>query len=192
MMPRNRITMWVLDEAEGEGFEPSIRRRRITAFETAAFDRSATPPRSPGGQTGYPLVLEVAMRNASPPEPGFARWEAKLRAAKAQRRRRGQYGGNMVSPVRVSRRRSRREPQAEKEGFEPSRQGFSPPNALAGRRLQPLGHFSTNEHRIAEPSGRYPVPRTSEGWQSGRMRRSRKPFGAVTSREGSNPSPSAS
>ena len=30
----------------------------------------------------------------------------------------------------------------EKEGFEPSRQGFSPPNALAGRRLQPLGHFS--------------------------------------------------
>ena len=37
-------------------------------------------------------------------------------------------------------RRSRNE--AEKEGFEPSRQGFSPPNALAGRRLQPLGHFS--------------------------------------------------
>jgi hypothetical protein len=32
--------------------------------------------------------------------------------------------------------------EAEKEGFEPSRQGFSPPNALAGRRLQPLGHFS--------------------------------------------------
>ncbi len=32
--------------------------------------------------------------------------------------------------------------RTEKEGFEPSRQGFSPPNALAGRRLQPLGHFS--------------------------------------------------
>src|SRR3954469_5211260 len=82
--------------------------------------------------------------------------------------------------------------EAEKEGFEPSRQGFSPPNALAGRRLQPLGHFSAKDHRIAEPSGRYPVPRTSEGWQSGPMRPSRKPFGAVTSREGSNPSPSAS
>src|SRR5690242_4387933 len=34
--------------------------------------------------------------------------------------------------------------EAEKEGFEPSRQGFSPPNALAGRRLQPLGHFSAS------------------------------------------------
>src|SRR4051812_36660636 len=32
--------------------------------------------------------------------------------------------------------------EAEKEGFEPSRQGLTPPNALAGRRLQPLGHFS--------------------------------------------------
>ena len=32
----------------------------------------------------------------------------------------------------------------------------------------------------------------SEGWQSGRMRRSRKPFRAVSSDEGSNPSPSAS
>src|SRR5206468_1816478 len=31
-----------------------------------------------------------------------------------------------------------------------------------------------------------------EGWQSGRMRRSRKPFRAVSSDEGSNPSPSAS
>ena len=31
-----------------------------------------------------------------------------------------------------------------------------------------------------------------EGWQSGRMRRSRKPFRAVPSDEGSNPSPSAS
>jgi hypothetical protein len=32
---------------------------------------------------------------------------------------------------------------------------------------------------------------TSEGWQSGRMRRSRKPFRASGSDEGSNPSPSA-
>jgi hypothetical protein len=31
---------------------------------------------------------------------------------------------------------------------------------------------------------------TPEGWQSGRMRRSRKPFRAVRSDEGSNPSPS--
>src|SRR5918911_3069835 len=33
--------------------------------------------------------------------------------------------------------------------------------------------------------------RRTEGWQSGRMRRSRKPFRAVPSDEGSNPSPSA-
>src|SRR5690348_11523669 len=85
---------------------------------------------------------------------------------------------------------TRRRNEAEKEGFEPSRQGFSPPNALAGRRLQPLGHFSASRHRIAQPSARYPMP-SPEGWQSGRMRRSRKPFGAVSSREGSNPSPSA-
>ena len=65
-----------------------------------------------------------------------------------------------------------------------------PHNALAGRRLQPLGHFSASGHRIAEPLGRYPMP-SPEGWQSGRMRRSRKPFRAVTSDEGSNPSPSA-
>ena len=31
----------------------------------------------------------------------------------------------------------------EKEGFEPSMQGLTPHNALAGRRLQPLGHFSS-------------------------------------------------
>ena len=32
-------------EAEGEGFEPSERRRRSTVFKTAAINRSATPPR---------------------------------------------------------------------------------------------------------------------------------------------------
>jgi hypothetical protein len=41
--------------------------------------------------------------------------------------------------------------EAEKEGFEPSRQGFSPPNALAGRRLQPLGHFSAGSQNTASP-----------------------------------------
>src|SRR5438105_8698962 len=41
--------------------------------------------------------------------------------------------------------------EAEKEGFEPSRQGFSPPNALAGRRLQPLGHFSLSRGGYRTP-----------------------------------------
>jgi hypothetical protein len=70
--------------------------------------------------------------------------------------------------------------------------GIHPHNALAGRRLQPLGHFSA-------PARGYPTPRPAsgyaspspEGWQSGRMRRSRKPFRALGSDEGSNPSPSA-
>src|SRR2546421_12047154 len=57
-------------------------------------------------------------------------------------------GDSLLFPTRARRPappaagRRGRGSEAEKEGFEPSRQGFSPPNALAGRRLQPLGHFS--------------------------------------------------
>src|SRR5712691_5755887 len=43
----------------------------------------------------------------------------------------------------------------------------------------------------AANASRYDAP-SAEGWQSGRMRRSRKPFRAFGSDEGSNPSPSAS
>ena len=35
--------------------------------------------------------------------------------------------------------------------------GISPPNALAGRRLQPLGHFSGRAHRTAAPCTRKPA-----------------------------------
>ena len=35
--------------------------------------------------------------------------------------------------------------------------GISPPNALAGRRLQPLGHFSGRAHRTAGPCTRKPA-----------------------------------
>src|SRR6476469_6258851 len=35
--------------------------------------------------------------------------------------------------------------------------GISPPNALAGRRLQPLGHFSKGAHRIAAFQTRKPA-----------------------------------
>ena len=122
--------------------------------------------------------------------------------------------------------------------------GIHPHNALAGRRLQPLGHFS-GAARIAQPPAtkhrrRCPLrgrlaarvahtmcvpaspkshpgiaspvcgimrrasrfkglpcgppqgtPVGMEGWQSGRMRRSRKPLSVVRRIEGSNPSPSA-
>src|SRR5207302_5308778 len=56
----------------------------------------------------------------------------------------------MVSPVAGGAAAANGE--AEKEGFEPSRQGFSPPNALAGRRLQPLGHFSGRATGYRTPS----------------------------------------
>src|ERR687888_2600307 len=84
------------------------------------------------------------MRFQRPPEPGFARREAKCQLQKRYQEE-GAHGGNMVSPMKASDARpkaGRAKRKAEKEGFEPSRQGFSPPNALAGRRLQPLGHFS--------------------------------------------------
>src|SRR5437868_14190917 len=45
---------------------------------------------------------------------------------------------------------------------------------------------------VSGDSGAPPVPcARSEGWQSGRMRRSRKPLSVVRRIEGSNPSPSA-
>src|SRR5712675_746287 len=37
--------------------------------------------------------------------------------------------------------------------------GISPPNALAGRRLQPLGHFSGRAHRTAASRARTPAAR---------------------------------
>ena len=81
------------------------------------------------------------MRFRWPPEPGLARREAG-RELQKHNQEEGAHGGNMVSPVKASAARRSRARKAEKEGFEPSRQGCTPPNALAGRRLQPLGHFS--------------------------------------------------
>ncbi len=47
----------------------------------------------------------------------------------------------------------------EREGFEPSTSGFTTRNALAGRRLQPLGHLSRVAQDIGR-SGRLPKPGT--------------------------------
>src|SRR5207248_5320097 len=81
------------------------------------------------------------MRFGWPPEPGFARREAKRESQKRSEEEGGTWGKHGFPHEAEPARRSRAA-KAEKEGFEPSRQGFSPPNALAGRRLQPLGHFS--------------------------------------------------
>ena len=55
-------------------------------------------------------------------------------------------------------RRPRQHDGAEREGFEPSRAIH--PNALAGRRLKPLGHLS----QTAEGSVRPPTPRSCPSW----------------------------
>src|SRR2546421_740783 len=67
----------------------------------------------------------------------------------------------------------------------------TPASPPAGPSLTPAARRSriaasrTSGYPAVWPQG------SAEGWQSGRMRRSRKPFRAVRSDEGSNPSPSA-
>ena len=65
------------------------------------------------------------MRHRSPPEPGFARQEAKHESQKLNKEE-GAHGGNMVSPVRVSRRRSRRERRGGEGGIRTLEAGIFP------------------------------------------------------------------
>jgi hypothetical protein len=129
-----------------------------TVFETAAFDRSATPPRGPYGGLAQSSRDEISVAAGA----GLCPAGGEARARKTQPRRRG-HTGETWFPRESERRRSRVR-EAEKEGFEPSRQGFSPPNALAGRRLQPLGHFSWS----AQDSGAFSeirIPRVRDGYR---------------------------
>src|SRR5207249_4658054 len=61
---------------------------------------------------------------------------SRLWSAASKASRRHEAGLCPARAVAVQRR------EAEKEGFEPSKEDDFPLNALAGRRLQPLGHFS--------------------------------------------------
>ena len=88
------------------------------------------------------LDRELAMTLRPPPEPGSARREANHEPQKHNEEEGGTRGKHGFPRESERRPAFGRASEAEKEGFEPSRQGFSPPNALAGRRLQPLGHFS--------------------------------------------------
>src|SRR5437868_15544327 len=65
----------------------------------------------------------------------------------------------------------------------PTVQSRLPLGRIAGAAAAPVARF--------RGSARYHAP-AAEGWQSGRMRRSRKPLSVVRRIEGSNPSPSAS
>src|SRR6185437_6816147 len=64
---------------------------------------------------------------------------------------------------------------------------------FASRRAKPGSAAGICASRDQEAADTLPAGRKApaEGWQSGRMRRSRKPFRAVSSDEGSNPSPSS-
>src|SRR4051794_8291323 len=95
--------------------------------------------------------------------------------------------------TRTSDPEAERRPSDGEGGIRTLEAGISPPNALAGRRLQPLGHFSGRGHRTAPPPALSPRGRaredaallcrgTPEGWQSGRMRRSRKPLSVQADR----------
>ena len=76
------------------------------------------------------------------------------------------------------------------------RQGALPPRrrlrgssrALVAPRSRAETRRPDRAHQRLTAARRYPVAR-SEGWQSGRMRRSRKPLSVVRRIEGSNPSP---
>src|SRR6185437_15241487 len=57
----------------GRDLNPRRTKPPETVFETAAFDRSATPPRSPHGQRNR---VAHAISRRLPPEPGSARREA--------------------------------------------------------------------------------------------------------------------
>src|SRR5437764_1006638 len=79
---KGRVTTW-FDAAD----DPIVQIGRIqppeTVFETAAFDRSATPPRSLAARRqGIRWFLKPRCANASPPEPGLARRDAKRKSKK--------------------------------------------------------------------------------------------------------------
>src|SRR5438067_5385918 len=98
------------EEAEGEGFEPSSDLTARNGFRDRRIRPLCHPSAEPCGQTaGYPLVLEAAMRERLAAGAGLGPAGGEAGVEKAQQRRRGQYGGNMVSPVRVVPRRSCRE-----------------------------------------------------------------------------------
>src|SRR6266480_7345725 len=98
-MPRNPITIGFSMKRRGRDLNPRRTQRPETVFETAAFDRSATPPREPCGQTaGYPLVLKAAMRERLAAVAELASAGGEERVAEAQPRRRGRTGETWFPP----------------------------------------------------------------------------------------------
>ena len=204
-------------ERRGEDLSLRSRFARITVFETAAFDRSATPPGRQGYRPASPAdnetekarARELSSRRASSPcregRPEQAAWRRTVVATQAQswrseteetrgapqpllraprrllphrtswvvtpvaRDRTAIHGGGPVTvacfaecglnpptPTTETGFRDRRvrplchppgrpigpRCRSGEGGIRTLEAGISPPNALAGRRLQPLGHFS--------------------------------------------------
>jgi hypothetical protein len=159
--------MQLLGEAEGEGIGPSSDETARNGFRDRRIRPLCHP--SAGAVNGSNQISRDEFPVAAGAGLGPAGGEAT--AEKAQPRRRGHRGEHGFPRV------------------PPSSSFCSCDSRLASRRGKPGSGGHRN--RIAAnlmPSRMAPV----EGWQSGRMRRSRKPFRAVSSDEGSNPSPSAS
>jgi hypothetical protein len=124
-----------------------------TALRLARMPHSTT---GKGSRRSFETELETSRtvhRNDHWPRGGISAAPDMRGRGSAVHRPRPRAGeaGSHTSERKAQRRPAPRQRRAsarsgrsgtEKEGFEPSRQGFSPPNALAGRRLQPLGHFS--------------------------------------------------
>jgi hypothetical protein len=111
----------------------------------------------------------------------------------ASERKKGAHGGNMVSPVKRATRRRR---GAKRRGRDLNpRRTFQHVRDFQSRSLDHSDTSPGDAQRIhsrekarRRAASYHPRP---EGWQSGRMRRSRKPLSVVRRIEGSNPSPSA-
>ena len=70
-----------------------------TVFETAAFDRSATPPRSAATRReGIRWFFTPRYANGSPQEPGFAQREAKNELKKRNEEEEGNTGETWFPP----------------------------------------------------------------------------------------------
>ena len=128
---------------------------RITVFETAAFDRSATPPSEAqrshlAPMAGRPRVCG-RRDSASGTDP-----ESRVHSGG-----RGGGGGPLCRAAGAARSAVR----GGEGGIRTLDGGIHPHNALAGRRLQPLGHFSSGRpwYRTTRPQNP-----PSEAWHAAR------------------------
>jgi hypothetical protein len=132
--------MRFLEEAEGEGFEPSSDETARNGFRDRRIRPLCHPSTESYGQMGRVAASSSGCdaAYAEPPEPGLAR-RGRSAGRKIAAKKTRAYGEARFPRTSRCGRRERRSGEG---GIRTLEAGISPPNALAGRRLQPLGHFS--------------------------------------------------